>query len=427
MCGGADCDDSDPAIPAASESCGNGKDDDCNGWNDTADPACGLQNDTCAGRADASAGGTFMGTTQGAAGDYNVMGLPDLVYGVTTSVPLEAHVGLTIPALPPGWMWPNDGVNFGVWLGPGCAGAMYNGFYCAGGGGPLCGSLPAMQSFCQRLAPGTFSVVVGVETTQSMLGYPFTLDLGLVPPPAMPCAALDDVSSGGAFPLDPLDPKWTNALGECGAAGTNEAVFSLNLATDTNVLLEGSERDGDLRVLPACDPAAVPLGSFGKPFGYASEYCQGTLPTGSYVVVKELGPLKFGLTSADLHVTLAPPSSQCAGAPVVTATSSLQGTTAGAPSRMVVWTGWGLGPEAVYQLDLTVQKRVVADVIASYSNAIVYIERACAQSQGASFSNFQPQHRDVVLDPGSYWVVVDGHGAADAGDFVLNLTLLNPP
>ncbi len=36
-----DCDDSDPDInPAATEICNDGKDNDCNGYTDAADPAC---------------------------------------------------------------------------------------------------------------------------------------------------------------------------------------------------------------------------------------------------------------------------------------------------------------------------------------------------------------------------------------------------
>ncbi len=39
--GSVDCDDSDPAIkPGATEVCNDGKDNDCNGVADAADPAC---------------------------------------------------------------------------------------------------------------------------------------------------------------------------------------------------------------------------------------------------------------------------------------------------------------------------------------------------------------------------------------------------
>lgn len=47
-CGGLDCDDSRADVsPDASEICGNGRDDDCNGTRDLADPVCLPQNDLC--------------------------------------------------------------------------------------------------------------------------------------------------------------------------------------------------------------------------------------------------------------------------------------------------------------------------------------------------------------------------------------------
>jgi hypothetical protein len=84
----------------------------------------------------------------------------------------------------------------------------------------------------------------------------------------------------------------------------------------------------------------------------------------------------------------------------------------------------GYGPEVVFRLDLAVQTRVVADLISFYSGAILYFQTECGVSATADYWSFDPDHKDEVLAPGTYYVVVDGDDAGDAGGFVLNVTLL---
>jgi hypothetical protein len=69
-CGGGDCNDTDPSISSlASEVCGNGKDDDCDGEIDEAD--CVLpEHDTCADALEIKSSGSFMLSLQAAKQDY---------------------------------------------------------------------------------------------------------------------------------------------------------------------------------------------------------------------------------------------------------------------------------------------------------------------------------------------------------------------
>jgi len=58
-CGGTDCDDADPAIsPGADEDCGDGIDNDCDGWIDYSDPECTCPDGDGDGYSDEVCGGT---------------------------------------------------------------------------------------------------------------------------------------------------------------------------------------------------------------------------------------------------------------------------------------------------------------------------------------------------------------------------------
>ena len=78
----------------------------------------------------------------------------------------------------------------------------------------------------------------------------------------------------------------------------------------------------------------------------------------------------------------------------------------------------------VYRLDLATQTRVVADLIPFYSGAILYFETECGVSDTADYWSFDPDHKDEILAPGTYYLVVDGDDAGDEGGFILNVTFI---
>lgn len=421
QCGGPDCEPMNPNIPAATEvDCGNLLDDDCDGFTDMADSECTATNDTCANPIDISGGGSFASSTVGVNADYGTWACgPDLVYEFTLTNPTVTTFTLTVPdpINPP----PNFEVDFNVFVGDQCPpdGGVWNSCYCAEPGGGWCDAFPASVAKCFRYGPGTYYVVVQAGDFMNGDGYPFTLDFVLDGPATLPCASAIDISAGGDFDLDATGVSWVNALDECGAAGTNEALYTLTVNTLTNVSLTTYQRDGALYLLDTCSVSATPL-SHAPP--------QFNLPAGTYTVVKELDTY-WGSGTSYLNVRFDTPGGACTDATAITGTGSFAGTTAGLTNRILTEpypTVWGYGPEAVYQVIVAADTRVVADLIPLYTGGILYFQDECMVSATADYNRFNKTHKDKILTPGSYYLIVDGEYAGNEGDYVLNVTFLPP-
>ncbi|MBI5526691.1 MAG: hypothetical protein HY897_10195 [Deltaproteobacteria bacterium] len=418
-CGGPDCDPKNRDIPIDHEVCGNGVDDDCNQLTDGLDPACKPKNDTCETAAELKNGDHVSASTDGAAKDYGPSCGPDVVYTFTAAGIVEATITLTVPAPVPPAELPSQGVEYEFYVGDTCP-PYGTGGWCRCASGPYCGSqLPVTYSACNRFPAGTyFAAVKGGPRNGSPFnptaGWPFELDLALTDPPEPPCAAATDVSAGGSFVLDPADPRWVNAFGACGADGTKEAIFTLTLASPKNVLINVTGSDGDEYLVDTCAPLAARRSERPPQFDIAA---------GTYFIVQELLSTQPG---AAFNLTLSDPGTACSGAEQIAGTASLSGTTAGLSNMIVAGGGHGLGPEKVYRLDLADAKRVVGDLIPSYTGAILYYEKECGVSRTSSFSTFRAKHFDETLAAGTYFIVVDGDAPADAGDYVLNITVLAP-
>ncbi len=90
------------------------------------------------------------------------------------------------------------------------------------------------------------------------------------------------------------------------------------------------------------------------------------------------------------------------------------------------------GPELVYRLDVTSQKRLLLELDARY-DAILYIRKDDCASQDAEVKcndddngNQNRSRIDTVLDPGTYYVFVDSFNQR-GGAFRLNVTLQDVP
>jgi hypothetical protein len=69
-----------------------------------------------------------------------------------------------------------------------------------------------------------------------------------------------------------------------------------------------------------------------------------------------------------------------------------------------------------------VRSRVVLDVIASYMRPLLRVYSGCGATRlGASRDT---PRLDLMLEPGSYDIVIGGQNATDAGSFVLSTTML---
>jgi len=104
-------------------------------------------------------------------------------------------------------------------------------------------------------------------------------------------------------------------------------------------------------------------------------------------------------------------------------------TTGGAHALVPSCIEGGTAPERVYEITLTERSQLVADLSSSYDGALFLRAQcgagedlACNDDAGGSTAR---SHVDATLDPGTYYLVVDGYGdAAGAYDLVVQASPL---
>jgi hypothetical protein len=72
-------------------------------------------------------------------------------------------------------------------------------------------------------------------------------------------------------------------------------------------------------------------------------------------------------------------------------------------------------------MTLDASRRVVLDLVASFSGARVSVYSDCGEHVVAGYDT---AHIDTTIAAGMYYVVVDSAHAADHGTYVLNATIL---
>jgi hypothetical protein len=104
---------------------------------------------------------------------------------------------------------------------------------------------------------------------------------------------------------------------------------------------------------------------------------------------------------------------------------SIHGSTRGATSAMTPSCAQGSAPEVVYRLVVEQRAQVTLELEADY-DGVLYILRSCnTGSEVACNDDFQDTAHsrvDATLQPGTYYVVVDGYGTA-AGNYDLVATV----
>jgi hypothetical protein len=129
----------------------------------------------------------------------------------------------------------------------------------------------------------------------------------------------------------------------------------------------------------------------------------------------------------------------CANAIDVSGMTTVQGSTLGAhhesdpPSACVNGSTSALGsPDVYYRLTITEREWVAIDLFGSAFDTVAYVldgcggnvvlgGAACNDDSGCAAPDWTRSAGALLLDPGSYIIVVDGYGPAAAGEFTLHL------
>ncbi len=275
-----------------------------------------------------------------------------------------------------------------------------------------------------QLDPGTYTVIVdGYEGEQG--SYRLTATVA----PVGRATAPNDTCAGAATLRPDQDGEVDTFFaaddyrGSCAAQpGAPDVVFQLEVPSRS--LLTATAGGGDLT-----DPVLYLQGTCGES---SSEQACGTrtltrvVPAGTYYLVVDGGRADaMGSTTVRYELSdIGPLEAVCSDAPLLAAGETVRGRTSGR-SRFAAACGEGAGgPEAVYQLRVREASRVELSLEAEF-DSVLHVRRDCVDPGTAVDCNDDAgdsNHSllDLQLDPGTYYVFVDGYGSGnEAGSFTL--------
>ena len=371
------------------------------------DPLPTIANDTCASPIDVSAGGTFRGSFVEVEDDVRTscgaFGAPDLFYTFTTTEARDVQISAVADT--------GDAMSWAL--------------------SSACGAAPDLR--CTRLTPasgtihelpaGTYFLTVEGPTTRAV---DFDLDVVF----SAPTPPLAGDTCADPIPLT-LGTPYTGTLANreddiafsCGVP-YREAVhrFVLTELSDVEIRIDAGgaanaslRRDcADAATQVACiegNPVrrrllAVPAGTY--------DLLVGTATGGGYTV---------NVIASASSVTDVSGNETCTSAYSIPAAGGVfHGTTVGLANDSSGSCGGGSAPDAAFGLVLTARSHVVASTEGSGFDTVVYVrqdsctgtERLCNDDAIGLQSRVEGD-----LDPGTYYIVVDGFGGS--GEYFLDV------
>jgi hypothetical protein len=239
----------------------------------------------------------------------------------------------------------------------------------------------------------------------------------------------------------PLDTSDATLLADC-LPGAPSAAYQLTLATPSDVLVVGRFVDGDTGAIavtgatcPLADVNACRTATMTSPLRVSKR----NLAAGSYRVLvgSSLG-MAASLTVL-VRPTVAPvvvTSDGCVGTQVIPPTGGFfTGDTTNAKADFSagcdsLGTSNGGANDQLLQLVLPQRQRVVFDMTGSRYTTLLDVRgtSACPGTElttGCSSDGTNQAFRDLTLDPGTYYVQVDGYGNA-VGEWNLDVRVVPP-
>jgi hypothetical protein len=215
--------------------------------------------------------------------------------------------------------------------------------------------------------------------------------------------------------------------GSCGGAGAPDVVYRLNVARRSLLLaaLGAEESEHVLIVGRGCGDRAQEVA--------CGRSVREVVAPGTYfLAVDGSSPESFGRFTLDWVLRdVAEQRRACSAAPTLVEGRMLNGTTAGSGDRFATLCGasdsGASGRDRVFKLVLARAASVRLSVVATF-DAVIALRKACEDPTGgplpelACESDADANHRTTLtraLEPGTYWVVVDGQAPSDQGPFTL--------
>lgn len=276
----------------------------------------------------------------------------------------------------------------------------------------------------QGIAQGNFSVTAELASPQ---GGSATGDT---------CAQAAPLPSG-TFTLDTFEAS-DDTRGSCGGAGSPDVVYAIDVQSRSRLdaIVRNAESDSVIYVQRTCGDAGTEVActAVASSDPRTTEATLSTvLAPGRYSLVFDgARPDAFGAAEADVRLTdLAALERACRGAPRLQPGRTVNGTTNGRPDEFqATCAGNAQSGDQVYQLRVTRRSVVRVDMSSDYDGAL-HLRRDCTDPGTELACN--DDHEDnrhsrieATLDPGTYFVVVDGFRTGSVGSFSLQVQISNP-
>jgi hypothetical protein len=218
--------------------------------------------------------------------------------------------------------------------------------------------------------------------------------------------------------------------GKCGGAGAADVIYKLELARRSRFLAQfKAEQAAQVFILSkTCADHSTELA--------CGRSVDEVLPAGTYyLAVDGEAPDAFGTFTFDWSLRdVGAQETGCRAAELLADGQTVSGTTAGAPNKFSpACGGQGDNGDRVYRITLAARARIELSLLTPRFTGLIALRAACQDTSSlrgaeiacnAAGEDPHRAHLETNLEPGTYFVVVDGKGHDGEGVFTLRYRVL---
>jgi len=294
-------------------------------------------------------------------------------------------------------------------------------------------------TFVGIIDPGAYTVFA--DSSDKAARGRYTIEAELVPEQG---TGTRGDSCGDALPIGSNDkgiegdtfPARDDIAGKCSTPGAPDVIYKLELTTRSRVTARFASQEGEhvFVLLRNCTDKTSEVA--------CSANLDEVLPPGTYWLAVDggnregLGRFNFSVAAKDVTAQEA----ACKAPPLLVANQKVTGTTVAAGDKFTTSCGGKedaqSSPDRVFKLVLTAKTKIQLLLATPNHDGVLAIRKSCldppqmrsVRNAETACNNDSPDNRhskiDATLEPGTYFVVVDGHTAKNEGPFTLEYKVM---
>lgn len=267
----------------------------------------------------------------------------------------------------------------------------------------------------------------------------YTLEVELVPTGGAPapgdgCASPLTPTPGQPISVDTIRHA-DDLAGSCGGQGAPDVVYRLDLRSRTRIRASfppDSEHPPVLYLQRTCGDARSEIAcvsAMGGPAAFDQTLAPGTY----FLVVDGADANGFGATNVALQMDdLGALETACRNAPLIRPGVQVRGDTTGSTDRFQASCGArAQSPDLIYRLQIRRRSLVRISSEQTGWDGVIHIRRDCldaATEVGCNDYAGDNRHSlvETILEPGTYFVFMDGYASGNQGAFTIDVDITNP-